>query len=78
MKVRIKVFAGLRDQLDLEETEVTIAGGVSVADIWRQLFPDQALTADRIMIAVNHEYCDGDQALHEGDEVAFFPPVTGG
>ncbi|MEJ2567238.1 MAG: MoaD/ThiS family protein, partial [Gammaproteobacteria bacterium] len=31
-----------------------------------------------VLIAVNMEYTDGSRVLKNGDEVAFFPPVTGG
>ena len=32
----------------------------------------------KVLVAVNHEMCDRDTVLKEGDEVAFFPPVTRG
>ena len=39
----------------------------------------QSTTDDEsILAAVNHDYVERDHALSDGDEVAFFPPVTGG
>ena len=32
----------------------------------------------KVMVAVNHEYVDMSHLLYKNDEVAFFPPVTGG
>jgi molybdopterin synthase sulfur carrier subunit len=40
---------------------------------WRQ-----ALQDEQVLVAVNQEVADLDAALKDGDEVAFFPPVTGG
>ncbi|MFT6598337.1 MoaD/ThiS family protein, partial [Cycloclasticus pugetii] len=32
----------------------------------------------QVLYSVNHEYAQADSLVHAGDEVAFFPPVTGG
>jgi len=45
--------------------------------LWARLNSDQPLP-DNVLIAVNREYAKADQAVRDGDEVAFFPPVTGG
>jgi molybdopterin synthase sulfur carrier subunit len=37
-----------------------------------------ALERDQLLVAINHEIAELDSALNEGDEIAFFPPVTGG
>lgn len=42
-------------------------------DIWNEF-----LNKDKALVAVNHVLCDDDKALNTNDEVAFFPPVTGG
>ncbi|CAG1023044.1 hypothetical protein MTYM_02166 [Methylococcales bacterium] len=49
----------------------------SVSDVWRVVSGGQPLP-DNILCAVNMEYADPLTAVKEGDEVAFFPPVTGG
>jgi molybdopterin synthase sulfur carrier subunit len=47
-----------------------------VADVWNQVAGSAAPL--RILAAVNQEYADLARKVRDGDEVAFFPPVTGG
>ena len=42
-------------------------------DLWREVLMD-----DRVLVAVNQQMSRVDSIIHDGDEVAFFPPVTGG
>ncbi len=79
MTINIKLFARFREQYRLDETEVTPAAGdapVTAAALWQQVvgepLPDSAL------VAINMEYVAPDAPVADGDEVAFFPPVTGG
>lgn len=77
MAVQVKYFASLRDRLGRGEDQLIVDESVTVADVWRQLWPDMSLPANTL-VAVNREYADPDQSVRNGDEVAFFPPVTGG
>lgn len=77
MTIQVKYFASLRDRLGRGEDQLRVDETVTVADVWRQLWPDMPLPANTL-VAVNHEYADPDQSVRNGDEVAFFPPVTGG
>lgn len=76
MTIRIKCFASLRESLGVDAVDIAHCRGMTVADAWR------ALTAgappDNLLCARNHEYVDFAQAVADGDEIAFFPPVTGG
>jgi molybdopterin synthase sulfur carrier subunit len=87
MKVRVLFFARLREQLGSAGEEVELAAGVStVAQLRGQLAArgaawSEALSASgnrAVRAAVNHDMAGPDAVLAEGDEVAFFPPVTGG
>jgi molybdopterin synthase sulfur carrier subunit len=49
----------------------------TVADVWARAAVGEALP-EHILCAVNREYAPPSAAVHDGDEVAFFPPVTGG
>ena len=77
MAIQVKYFASLRDRLGRSEDEFSVDSTITVAEIWRQLWPDTPLPPN-ILAAVNMEYVELDHALEDGDEVAFFPPVTGG
>lgn len=75
MSVTVKFFAGLREQIGLEEIK-TPTVPATVQEAWQQV-TDRPRPAN-VLAAVNHEYVAFDHTLADGDEVAFFPPVTGG
>ncbi len=75
MPIQVKFFASLREQLGRSDTEVTAAS--TVADVWQQATDGEPLPG-RILVAVNLDYATLDSVVKDGDEVAFFPPVTGG
>ena len=78
MNITVRYFANLRDRMGRAEESVSIDGdSVTVEDLWNKVAPQQGLPGN-ILIAVNMEYTDGSRVLKNGDEVAFFPPVTGG
>jgi MoaE-MoaD fusion protein len=59
--------------------EIEVSDGASVADVWERLTAEcPALAGQRYRPAVNQEYTTPDQALADGDEVVFIPPVSGG
>ncbi len=75
MSIQVKFFASLREQVGLSDTEINAADTVS--DAWLMATGQQDLPA-RILVAVNLDYATLDTPIKDGDEVAFFPPVTGG
>lgn len=75
MSIRVKFFASLREHLNRDEAE--LAGATTVAEAWH-LATDGAEMPANVLAAVNQEYAGADQAVNDGDEIAFFPPVTGG
>ncbi|MCG6871914.1 MAG: molybdopterin converting factor subunit 1 [Gammaproteobacteria bacterium] len=77
MQVTVKLFAGLREELGFADRTVELDESSSVADVWAVVAGDSTLPA-RVLTAVNMEYVTADAALQDGDEIAFFPPVTGG
>jgi len=77
MPIKVKYFARLREEFGRGEEDINTTSIKTVADVWKQVSHDQPLKAN-ILMAVNLEYVDADHPVQEGDEVAFFPPVTGG
>jgi molybdopterin synthase sulfur carrier subunit len=57
--------------------ELPVDGIRTVADVWARVAPEQPL-GGQVLMAVNMDYAQADQPVSDGDEVAFFPPVTGG
>lgn len=77
MAIQVKFFASLREQVGKAEIEVAEGLVTTVADVWSQSTTDMALPENTLM-AVNMDYVDANHLVKSGDEVAFFPPVTGG
>lgn len=77
MHVTVKVFAHLRERLGFHERELDLPDTVTVGDVWRELTGEETVPR-HVLCAVNLDYAAADAAVDEGDEVAFFPPVTGG
>jgi molybdopterin synthase sulfur carrier subunit len=76
MKIAVKYFANMRDIMGKADDSVDLSDGATVNDLWGKV-SDNTMP-ENTLIAVNMEYTDANHALKEGDEVAFFPPVTGG
>lgn len=77
MKVRIRIFGSLRDRLHQSEMVLDVTPGATVADVWARVIDGKDVPTD-VLGAINMEYASFDQQVSDGDEVAFFPPVTGG
>jgi molybdopterin synthase catalytic subunit/molybdopterin converting factor small subunit len=74
VKVKVRLFAGLRERAGYAERE--LSGVERVADVWPALsLGDEP---DGLLYAVNRTYADGESKLADGDEVALIPPVSGG
>lgn len=81
MKVQVLYFAYCRDLMGRESEWVTLENNARVEDLLTQCSTQRpALEQFRptLLVAVNQEYATPDQMLVEGDEVALFPPVSGG
>jgi molybdopterin synthase catalytic subunit len=74
MRVRILVFGILKDFLP-ESSTVELPEGARVRDLLQRYEHEAFRSA---AVAVNQEYAPLDHALHEGDEIALLPPVSGG
>jgi molybdopterin synthase sulfur carrier subunit len=77
MHITIKLFASLAETEGWREKAHEVAAGTTVAQVWTQA-TGKPLLPPRVLCAVNMNYCEVTATLESGDELAFFPPVTGG
>ena len=78
--MKILYFASLKENLNTAHDEINVASPVSISSIKKQLIEKygERHFPDNILYAVNHEMVNESTKVCESDEVAFFPPVTGG
>jgi molybdopterin synthase sulfur carrier subunit len=83
--MKILYFASIREKVGHGEDDLPLPGGVATAGdliAWLQTQGDNYARAfgdlRAVRVAVNQDHVKLDHALTEDDEVAFFPPVTGG
>ncbi len=79
--LNIRLFATLRDAAGRSQLEWEWREPLTVEALFENLVRDHPrLEAYRssLLVAVNEEYSAWDRPLSDGDEVAFFPPVSGG
>jgi molybdopterin synthase catalytic subunit len=76
MRVRVRLFAVLRERAGADELELELPEDARVRDALGRV---EHLTAGlKVVMAVNQDYADPEDRLHAGDEVALIPPLSGG
>ena len=81
MRVKVRLFARLRDIVGDGELDRDVPAGTTAQGIWDMLaaeYPELARYVGVVSCAVREEYSPFTAALEDGDEVAFLPPVSGG
>jgi molybdopterin converting factor subunit 1 len=81
--ITVKYFASLKAIAKKEEEQIEVQSSISMdqlSDIISKTSPKMAdiIRDNKIMISVNQEMADADTVIHDGDEVAFLPPFSGG
>ncbi len=77
MSIKVRYFASLAERVGKSEDDLAFTQAVTVRDVW-QLNTLGTPIPNNLLAAINMEYADLDSRVQDGDEVAFFPPVTGG
>ncbi|MBI3089933.1 MAG: MoaD/ThiS family protein [Candidatus Tectomicrobia bacterium] len=81
MRVTVKFFAALREVVGSRELQLQLDDGSTVASLLERLsreYPRLGALCQAAAPTVNQEYSSLGAELHEGDEVVFIPPVSGG
>ena len=84
MRVTVRFFASIREQFNTESVTLELPEGGSIAHIHQTLIHRygtevcDCLQDEGTCVAVNHEMQEEPPKLQHGDEIAFFPPITGG
>ena len=81
MQVRLLFFATLKDIVGAREMQVEVPGGATIADVLTHLesrYPRVKDYRSVVLTAINEEYVNQNASIQDGDEVAIFPPVSGG
>jgi molybdopterin synthase sulfur carrier subunit len=81
--IRVLFFARFAEELGVRELSQEWQEGLTSRHLLQSLGKkgrvwQQVLSAQDVKIAVNQELINGEQPINDGDEVAFFPPMTGG
>ncbi len=81
MKVAVRLFARYREATGRDRVEVEVPAGSTVEDVWRAVavaHPVLARYRPHTLFAVGNDYVTSERPVHAGEEVACFPPVSGG
>lgn len=83
--IEVHYFASIRESLGLAREQIThnpkLINVAALIDLLVELHGttwDKVLRQNRVLMAVNQTVARADTSIGDGDEVAFFPPVTGG
>ncbi|MGZ8191550.1 MAG: MoaD/ThiS family protein [Methylococcaceae bacterium] len=77
MSIKVRYFASLKESVGRSEDLLAFTGLSTVSDVWGCANPEKPIPGN-VLAAVNMDYVELDSVVKDGDEVAFFPPVTGG
>lgn len=77
MSIKVLFFASLRESMGRASDELQATDASTVAGVWGIVADGKPMPAN-LLAAINQEYVNADALVADGDEVAFFPPVTGG
>src|SRR6185369_6106771 len=79
--VRVLFFGGARDATGHDEIDIALDSPANTESARSQIlsrYPELQRFGKSLLLAVNQEYAQPETAIHDGDELALFPPVSGG
>lgn len=81
MKLRVRYFASIREFTELREEEVDVPDDATAEELKRKVIEMHSSLKGQegnILVAINGSFVEPKRLLMPGDEVALFPPVSGG
>jgi len=81
MRVRVLFFGAARETVGRDEETLTVRSPATTASVFKEVmsrYPGLGRFGRSLLVAVNEEYAQMSGEVHDGDEIAIFPPVSGG
>lgn len=81
LKLSIRLFASLKERVGASQISIEVNQPATVSDLLvevTRLYPGIQPHLQTILISVNREFASRTQPISQGDEIALFPPVSGG
>jgi molybdopterin converting factor subunit 1 len=79
MKVEVRFFARCREIVGAKQKELELEDGMTLKDLKELLMQEYPeLKNLNLIVSLNHTYADPEATLNDKDEIAVFPPVSGG
>lgn len=80
MRITVLYFASLADKAQQGQQQLDLADNLSLSELYAQLKQQHGFELDtsKVRVAINDEFANWDDAINDGDTIAFIPPVAGG
>ena len=80
MRITVLYFASLADKAQQGQQQLDLADNISLSELYTQLKQQHGFELDtsEVRVAINDEFASWDDAINDGDTIAFIPPVAGG
>ena len=80
MRITVLYFASLADKAQQGQQQLDLADNLSLSELYAQLKQQHGFELDtaKVRVAINDEFASWDDAINDGDTIAFIPPVVGG
>ena len=80
MRITVLYFASLADKAQQGQQQLDLADNISLSELYTQLQQQHGFELDisKVRVAINDEFASWDDAINDGDTIAFIPPVAGG
>ncbi len=80
-ELKVLLFAALKERMGQDHIQIRVDEGSNAALLLERLFlqfPELEAFSRSVILSINQKFANPEQLVHPGDEVALFPPVSGG